>query len=87
VQERGPRIAHPLLALAAFVVVAAGIKLAAVIVIPFLLSVFLAILAGPPVFWLHQHRVPRWLAILTVILSIGGAVGLVGVLAAASLSD
>ena len=73
--------------MAAFVVVAAGIKLAAVIVVPFLLSVFLAILAGPPVFWLHRNRVPRWLAILTVILSIGGFVGLVGVLAAASLSD
>ncbi len=73
--------------MAAFVVVAAGVKLAAVIVVPFLLSVFLAILAGPPVFWLHRNRVPRWLAILTVILSIGGFVGLVGVLAAASLSD
>ena len=73
--------------MAAFVVVAAGIKLAAVIVVPFLLSVFLAILAGPPVFWLHRNRVPRWLAILTVILSIGGFVGLVGVLAAAALSD
>lgn len=73
--------------MAAFVVVAAGIKLAAVIVVPFLLSVFLAILAGPPVFWLHRNRVPRWLAILTVILSIGGFVGLVGVLAAASLSE
>lgn len=86
-QERGPSISNTLLALAAFVVVAAGIKLAAVIVVPFLLSVFLAILAGPPVFWLHQHGVPRWLAILTVILSIGGAVGMVGLLAAASLSD
>ena len=86
-QERGPSISNALLALAAFVVVAAGIKLAAVIVIPFLLSVFLAILAGPPVFWLHRHRVPRWLSILTVILSIAGFVGLVGMLAAASLSD
>ena len=86
-QERGPSIANALIAMAAFVVVAAGIKLAAVIVVPFFLSVFLAILAGPPVFWLHQHRVPRWLAILMVILSIGGFVGLIGMLAAASLTD
>lgn len=86
-QERGPSIANALVAMAAFVVVAAGIKLAAVIVVPFFLSVFLAILAGPPVFWLHRHQVPRWLSILIVILSIGGFVGLVGMLAAASLTD
>ena len=86
-QERGPSISNTLLYLAAFVVVAAGIKLAAVIVIPFFLSVFLAILAGPPVFWLHRKRVPRWLSILIVIMSIGGFIGLVGTLAAASLSD
>ncbi|MCY4187757.1 MAG: AI-2E family transporter [Bryobacterales bacterium] len=86
-QERGPSIWNTLMAMAAIVVVAAGIKLAAIIVTPFFLSVFLAILAGPPVFWLHRHRVPRGLAILIVILGIGGVIALVGTLAAASLSD
>ncbi len=85
--ERNPSIATTMLALAGVVVVLTGIQAAASIVIPFLVAVFVAILAGPPVFWLHRHRVPRLFAVLIVIAGVGGIVALMGMLAAASLSE
>ncbi len=72
--------ANPLLAVAALVVVAAGIKAAEAIMVPFLLAAFIATIAATPVFWLHRYRVPVGTAIagvvaLLVVLLIGvGAV-------------
>lgn len=56
-----------LLTLACFVVVVAGISAAQVIVVPFLLSVFIAIIIAPLMFWLHKKGLPTLLALLTVI--------------------
>ena len=39
----------------------------------FLIAAFFAVAIAPAVNWLDQRRVPRWLAILLVYLSIGGA--------------
>ena len=48
-----------LLVAAAFVIVIAGVKSAASILIPFLLSIFIAILSAPVMRWLTRHRVPE----------------------------
>ena len=53
--------------LAAFVIVIAGIKAASSIVIPFLLSIFIATVSAPAIFWLEKLRFPRILAFLTVL--------------------
>lgn len=53
--------------LAAFVIVVAGVKAASSIVIPFLLSVFIATVSAPAIFWLERLRFPRILAFLTVL--------------------
>ena len=37
------------------------------IVVPFLLSIFIAIISAPPLFWLERKGLPRWLAMLVVI--------------------
>ena len=58
---------NPWLIAAAFVVIAAGIKAAEAIMVPFLLAAFIATVAATPMFWLHRHRVPIGLAILAVI--------------------
>ena len=56
-----------LITLAAFVVVVAGVRAAEAIVVPFLLSVFIAIISAPALVWLENRRVPRWLAMLIVL--------------------
>jgi predicted PurR-regulated permease PerM len=53
--------------LAAFVIVVAGIKAASSIIIPFLLSVFIATISAPAIFWLEKLKIPRILAFLIVL--------------------
>ncbi|MGQ8365602.1 AI-2E family transporter [Glaciecola sp. 1036] len=57
-----------LVVLAALVVVLAGIKAASVIVVPFLLSAFIAIAVSPIINWLAKYRIPRWISVTIVIL-------------------
>ena len=56
-----------LITLAAFVVVIAGMRAAEAIVVPFLLSVFIAVISAPSLLWLEDRRVPRWLAMIIVL--------------------
>ena len=50
-------------------------RAAEAIVVPFLLSVFIAIISAPSLFWLERKGLPRWLAMLIVI----GAIIAVGI--------
>lgn len=52
-----------LLIAACLVVILAGIKSAVQIVVPFLLSLFIAIICSPLITLLTERKVPRWLAI------------------------
>lgn len=52
-----------LLGIAAVIIILAGVKLAAEIVVPFLLSLFIAIICSPIIKAMTQRRVPHWLAI------------------------
>jgi predicted PurR-regulated permease PerM len=59
-----------LLAVAAVVVVVAGMSASKVILVPFLLSAFIAIISAPLLFWLQGKGLPKWLALLIVILGV-----------------
>ncbi len=59
-----------LLAVASFVVIVAGMRAAEAILVPFLLSVFLAVISAPPLFWLERKGFPKSLAMLTVVAGI-----------------
>ena len=61
---------NALLCAAALVVVVAGMRLAQPIIVPFLLSVFIAVISAPPLLWLEEHRLPRPAAMLIVIVGI-----------------
>ncbi|WP_373777023.1 AI-2E family transporter [Glaesserella sp.] len=52
-----------LVATAAIIVILAGIKLSAEIVVPFLLALFIAIICSPIVKFMTDRKVPLWLAI------------------------
>ena len=59
-------------------VVVAGMRAAEAIVVPFVLSVFIAIISAPSLLWLERKGLPRWLAMLVVI-------GVIGVIIAAGI--
>lgn len=59
-----------LIVLAAIVIVLAGIKTASSIVVPFLLSVFIAMACNPIIQWASRHKIPRIISVLLVILII-----------------
>lgn len=69
---------------AAFVVIAAGIKAAEAVMVPFLLAAFIATIAATPVFWLNRFKVPVGIAITLVMISIVGVLFGVGAIVAQS---
>lgn len=58
-----------LVAAAGFIVVIAGIKAAQSIVVPFLLAGFITIILSGPLRWLQKRGLPRWLAMVVVLLT------------------
>lgn len=69
-----------LLTLASLVIIAFGLKAAQSVVVSFLLSAFIAIIAAPPIFWLEQRRVPDVLAISGVMIVMVGILVTIGAL-------
>lgn len=76
-----------LISLAAFVVIVAGMRAAENLLVPFLLSLFIAVIAAPPLFYLKGKGVPGSLALLIVIAFIIVVGMLVGWMIGGSLND
>jgi len=80
--EKSQGIAKALLVTAALFIVFAGIKTATNIIVPFLLSAFIAIICNPLVNKINKYKIPKGIAVVLVIvlflfiaLSIAGLVG------------
>ena len=71
-----------LVAMAAIVVIVAGMRASADILVPFLLAMFIAIICTPALDWLERRGLPRWAAMVVVLLAVAtisfGITGLVG---------
>ena len=78
------RVQRTLITLAAFVIVVAGMRASQDILIPFLLSLFIAIIVTPLLNWMRSKKIPTGLAILMIILIILLAGFLVAVLVGSS---
>lgn len=76
-----------LLYAAAFVVVVAGMKAAAPLLVPFLLAIFIALICAPSVAWLSQRGVPVGIAIVLIVLAIVLSATLMGTLVGTSIVD
>lgn len=76
-----------LIVLASFVVVVAGMKAAESLLVPFLLSMFIAIISTPPLLWLRKRGLPTWCALLSIVLVIAIGSVLFGAVVGSSLSD
>ncbi|MFA3790109.1 AI-2E family transporter [Aliiglaciecola sp. SL4] len=69
-ETKSPTAIKAILVLACVVVILAGIKAASTIVVPFLLSIFIAMACHPIIHWASRYKVPRWLSVILVILLI-----------------
>jgi predicted PurR-regulated permease PerM len=76
-----------LITMAAVVVVVAGMKSSQAILVPFLLSVFIAIISAPLLFWLKRKGIPTGLALLLVIGGVLGIGVMLGTLVGTSIND
>lgn len=73
--------------LACAVIIIAGMRAASPIIVPFLLSIFIAIMCGRPFSWMRRKGVPSFLGIFIIIVIIFGVIFGVGAYISASVSD
>jgi predicted PurR-regulated permease PerM len=72
---------------AAIVVVVFGMQAASVILVPFLLAIFVALITVPPMLWLQAHGVPTVIAALVIVIAVMLLLGLVGMILGTSIAD
>ena len=60
----------PLVKIAALIIIFAGAIYAKSIITPFLLALFISIICAQPISWIEKKGIPRWLAIIIVILGL-----------------
>lgn len=72
---------------AAIVIVIYGMQMAKVILVPFLIAVFLALITVRPMLWLQQKRVPAILAALVIVSMIMLILAIVGMILGTSIAD
>ena len=59
-----------LIGLASFVIIVAGMRAAAPLIVPFFLAAFIAIICIPPLLWLQSKKVPQFLSVTIVVFAI-----------------
>ena len=76
-----------LIGVACLVVVIAGLRAGATVVLPFLVAVFLAVVSVPLMRWLERHKVPQSLAVLGTVLLAVGVIVLLGLVVGRTVSE
>jgi predicted PurR-regulated permease PerM len=69
---RGSPVIRPLLTAAAIVIIVFGLKYSSDVLAPIFLAVTLAILFTPALWWLEKKGLPPWLALVVMVLALGG---------------
>jgi predicted PurR-regulated permease PerM len=75
------------MALAATVVVVAGLRAASSVFVPFLLAGFIGLLCAPALFWLRDRGLPTPIALIVVLLGLLGIGALFGGLVSSSINE
>ena len=60
----------PVIKFAALIVIFAGVVYVRSIITPFLLALFISIICEQPISWLEKKKIPRWLALIVVLLGL-----------------
>jgi len=85
--QKLPSSATFLVTTAAFVILVAGLREAQPILVPFLLSAFIAVIAMPPLVFLQHRHIPKGLALTLVIGGVVGVGMLMGALVGSAVDD
>lgn len=81
------RNSSALISIAAVIVIVFGMQAAKVLLVPFLLAVFLALVALRPMLWLQKHKVPSVLAALLIVFTMMLVLGVVGGIVGSSIAE
>jgi len=81
------RNSNALISVAAVVVIVYGMQAAKVLLVPFLLAVFLALITVRPMLWLQSRKVPSVLAALLIVVGMVLILGIVGGILGSSIGD
>ena len=84
---RGSPIIRPLLAAAAIVIVVFGLKYSSDVLAPIFLAATLSILFTPALWWIEKKGLPSWLALVVMVLALGGFITLMIVILTTSLEQ
>jgi predicted PurR-regulated permease PerM len=76
-----------IIGLAALVVVIYGMQAASVLLVPFLVAVFVALIVVRPLLWMQSKRIPVIVATLAIVISIVLIISVIVAMLAASLTD
>jgi len=76
-----------LISVAAVIVIVYGMQAAQVLLVPFLLAVFLALIAVRPMLWLQKRRVPSPIAALAIVVLMMLIIGAVGGIVGSSIAE
>ena len=84
---RGSNATRFLVITACFVIIIAGMRFASSILVPFLLSLFIAKICSPFLFWMQGKRIPKALAVVVIFVAIVGIGWLLLIFVSSSLND
>jgi len=87
IQKLDQQPSNYIITLAAVIVVIAGLKLSQSLIVPVLLSGFIAIISAPALFWLEKRNVPRVLAFIIVVVFVLAILSMVGLVIGNSIND
>ena len=78
---------YSVLVMAAVIIILAGVKLSSVILVPFLLSLFLAIILSPVFLWLKKLGLGDVLPLIIIVLLLTFVIGFLVILVGSSVQD
>jgi AI-2 transport protein TqsA len=82
-----PKRTSAIIIMAAIVVVIYGMQMMSVLLVPFLLAAFLALITVRPMLWMQEHRVPSVLAALIIVTMLMLLLAIVGMILGTSIAD
>lgn len=79
--------ASVVVSLAAVIVIIFGMQMAKVLLVPFLIAAFLALITVRPMLWLQEKRLPSFLAAMVIVSAIILILAVVGTILGSSIAD
>ena len=85
--EASAKSAGVVISIAAVIVIIYGMQAAKVLLVPFLLAAFLALITVRPMLWLQKQRVPSVLAALLIVSAMMIILAIVGIIVGSSIAE